>query len=274
MEKKDLFGKICEIIKKRSSKKNQEKLKEERKNAKQVTKTVEALPKGKLVRFKNAKDLYVFEIKNLDIADAYIKIKMEGNTAELTNARIRLGRIAYDPENGMKVDLVELRGNVNKGASPDGKFDIFFSKGADKNGQKVVFRAELNDIDMDAVRFAYEDSLPVHVSKGFITLKSKTSIEGDVLDSRNEIYLKGHTLEPKMGGIPMVGFIPMPALCNAINRVNPLTLKFSIGGTTENPEFGGFQESLMVLVKPYITDLKENIKNEGLKVLDRIFNKK
>lgn len=274
MQKKDLFGKTYEIIKKRFAKKSKEKIKEDRKNAKKITTTIQDLPKGKLVHFKNAKDLYLFEIKDLDISDAYVKVRVSGNTADITNAKIRLGRMAYDPENGMRLDLLDLRGNVSKADRPAGRFNIFYSKSDDRNGPKAVFKAELNDIDMDAIRFVYEGSLPVHVVKGFLTLRSNTNIEAGVINSRNEIYLKNHALEQKVGGSPLMGFVPISAICDAMNRIDPLKLKFNITGTLEKPEFDGFQKSLMALIKPYLASFQEKIKSEGLKALGQLMNKK
>ncbi len=256
MAKKDLFGKIYEITKKRFSKKDHEKLKEEQKNFKKVIKVVQQLPKGKLVYFKNPKDFYIFEIRKLDISDAYIAVSINGNVLEITKARMRLGQIAFDPENGIKAGLVDLHGNVNKGAVPAGKFDIYFSQGVDKNGRKAAFNALLEDIDMDAVRFIYEDSLPVYVVRGLLTLKSKTYIEAGAIDSKNEIYLKNHALQQKAGENPMMGFVPISAVCDAINRIDPLKLNFGIGGTLEKPEFRGFQELIMTLIKSYIIDFQ------------------
>jgi hypothetical protein len=274
MQKKDLFGKVYEMTKKRFAKKSKDQIKEDREKAKKVTMTVQALPKGKLVHFKNAKDLYLFEIKDLNISDAYVKVRVDGNTADITNAKIRLGRMAYDPENGLKLDLLGLQGNINKGERSSGKFNIFFSKNADGNGEKAVFKAELNDIDMDAVRFVYERSLPVHVVKGMMTLRSKTYIEEGAIDSRNEISLRDHALEQKVGGSPLMGFVPISAVCDAMNRIDPLKLKFNIMGTLEKPQFLGFQESLMALIKPYVASFQEKIKTEGLKALGRLINKK
>lgn len=274
MQKKDLFGKAYEMIKKRFARKSKDQIKEDRKNANKVTTTVQALPKGRLVHFKNAKDLYLFEIKDLNISDAYVKVKVNGNAVDITNAKIRLGRMAYDPENGMKLDLLDLQGNVNKGGNPAGKFNIFFSKSDDRNGPKGVFRAQLNDIDLNAVRFAYENSLPVHVVKGTLTLRSDTRIEAGAINSRNGISLRDHKLEPKAGGNPLVGFVPIPVVCDAMNRIDPLKLNFNIKGTLEKPEFGGFQESLMALIKPYVANFQEKIKGEGLKAIGQFMNKK
>lgn len=274
MQKKDLFGKTYEIIKKRFAKKSKDQIKEDRKNAKKVTTTVQALPKGKVVHFKNAKDLYLFEIKDLDISDAYVQVSVNGNAADITDAKIRLGCMAYDPENGMKLDLLHLRGNVNKGDNPAGKFNIFFSKSDGRNGPKAVFRTQLNDIDLDAVRFAYENSLPIHVVKGILTLISDARIEAGAINSHNEISLRNHTLEPKAGENPLMGFVPIPAVCDAMNRIDPLKLNFNIKGTLEKPEFGGFQESLMTLIRPYVANFQEKIKDEGLKAIGQLMNKK
>lgn len=271
-QKKDTFGKIYETIKKHFAGKTKEKVKAERAAAKKVTTTVEDLPKGKLIRFKAARDMYLFEIRKLDISDAYVKIVMNGQAADLKDADIRLGQIAYDPENGTKIGLIGLKGSVEKDGAAAGNFDIYFSQSADRTGRKAAFKAALNDIDMDAVRFVYEDSLPVRVVKGKITLRSRTSINAGAIDSRNDITLKDQVLEAKGGG--MMGFVPMPVVCNAINGINPLRLKFDIEGALDKPEFKGFQESLMALIKPYIADVQENFKNEGLKALGRLFEKK
>ncbi|MDP2912471.1 MAG: hypothetical protein Q8N91_00500, partial [Candidatus Omnitrophota bacterium] len=123
------------------------------------------------------------------------------------------------------------------------------------------------------VRFVYESSLPVQVVKGFITLRSDTHIEEGAIDSRNEISLRDQALLPKAGGSQAMGFMPIAAVCEAMNRVDPLKLDFNIGGTVEKPEFGGFQESLMALIKPYIVNFQEKIKSEGLKALGRLLDK-
>ncbi|MFA5146741.1 MAG: DUF2062 domain-containing protein [Candidatus Omnitrophota bacterium] len=274
MQKKDWFGKIYGSVRKRFSKKGQEKIKEDRKKAREVTVTTEALPKGKLVKFRTAKDLYLFEIRRLDIRGARINVKANGRTAELDKADIRMTRLAYDPENGMALDLLDMRGVIKRGGVPAGGFDIFFSKNFNRDVPTAVFRVELKDVDMTAVSFIYEDSLPVRVEKGIITLGSRTSVTGDAIASRNEIHLRDHSVSPKPGGSPTMGLIPISAVCDAVNHVNPLTLKFDIGGTVERPEFGSFQESLMALIKPYITDFQEKIKNEGLRMLDNLLKKK
>jgi len=258
LAKKDLFGKIYELTKKRFSKKDKGKLEKEQKNSRKITKIVQQLPKGKLVYFKNPKDFYIFEIRKLNITDAYITISANGNVLEIAKAQMRLGQIALDPESGVNVGLVDLRGNVNKGAAPAGKFNIFFSQGVDKNGQKAVFNAKLEDIDMNAVRFVYEGSLPVYVVRGLLTLKSETHIEAGAIDSKNEICLKNHALQQKAGTNPMMGFVPASTVCDAINRIDPLKFNFSIGGTLEKPEFKGFQDLIMTLIKPYIANFQAN----------------
>jgi hypothetical protein len=201
-------------------------------------------------------------------------VRVSGDTVDITGANVRLGRAAYDPENGMRIDLVDLRGEIKKDDRPAGRFDILFSKSVDSSGPKAVSKVGLRDVDMDAVRFVYENSLPVHVVRGLITLRSDTRINSGNIDSRNEIYLKDQALEPKSGGIQMMGFVPIASVCEAINRVDSLRLKFEITGTLEKPEFKGFQESLMALIKPYIGDIQNKLKDEGMNALGRLIGKK
>ncbi len=132
---------------------------------------------------------------------------------------------------------------------------------------------DLDNVDLDAVRFIYEDSLPVRVVKGKISLVSDTRITGETIASRDSVTLMSATLEPKSGGAQAVGLIPMPAVCDAINRIDPVRLKFEIKGTVEKPEFSGFQESLMELIKPYVTNMGEQLKNEGMNALGKFLEK-
>ncbi|MFA4981679.1 MAG: DUF748 domain-containing protein [Candidatus Omnitrophota bacterium] len=274
MKKKDWFGKACEMVKSRSSGEAREKAREAAARARKVTKTVEELPKGRLVRFKTQKDLYLFEIRNLTIDNGRVNIEAEGGQkVEVERAKVRLGGLKYDPENGMALDLVEFRGVVNRGGSSAGKFNIFFSKGSGAPSGNVRLDVELDDIDLDAVRFIYEDSLPVKVKKGALTMRSKTNIRGDSIDSRNDIKLKNHLLEQKGAGATAVGIVPVGVIIDALNMINPAELKFNITGTVEKPEFGGFQESLMKLVKPYITDIGEKLKKKGIDALKKLINK-
>lgn len=260
-EKKDSFGKMYELMKKKIQSKKSNK----------VTKSIEQLPKGKIVHFNATKDFYVFEIKKLDITDAYVKIKMDSETLEVTRTKIRLARMAYDPENGINVDLFNFQGDINKTGKLAGKVDIFFSN---SYNQSAVFKADFRDVDMNAVRFVYKDSLPVSIVKGLMTLSSRTSIKSGLIDSNNEMCLRDHTINPKVGAGQLVGFIPISTVCDAVNQVNPLQIKFKIAGTLDKPELIGFQEALMKLLKPYLANFQKNIKSEGLSALGKLFGKK
>jgi len=269
-EKRDWFGKAYSIMKKKFSKKGQE----QAKDAKKVTRLTQDLPKGKLVKFKTPAETYLFEIKDLNINGRVNVVPNNAEPIELKNARIGLRRVAFDPQNGVRLDGINLRGELFKDNAAKGRLTLLFSKGYASTGQTVVCKVELDDVDLDAIRFVYEDSLPVRVAKGRISLVSNSRIDGDAIDSRNSLTLMGHTLEPKPGAAMAVGFIPMPAVCEALNRIDPARLKFEIKGTVEKPEFGGFQETLLDLIKPYAADIGEQIKTQGMNALGRLLQKK
>jgi len=271
VEKKDWFGKIYKSVKENFSRSGQEKSKKERSLAKKINKEIKELPRGRLVYFKTARDIYLFEAKKFFIEDAHVKITPEGaDTVEIDKADIKLGGLAFDPDNGTKFDMLNLRGRIKKGDKAAGKVDIFYSKNYARGNQNALLDINLDDVDLDAVRFVYQDSLPVRIVKGIITLKSKTTISGENIDSRNNLTLEDHNIEPKVGQGPMVGFIPMPVLCDALNQVDPIKLRFEITGTLEKPEFKALQESIITLAKPYIGSIQEKIKNEGMNALGKL----
>lgn len=269
-EKKDFFGKAYSLIKKRFSRAGQE----QAKNARKVTRVTEDLPQGKLVKFRTPSEMYLFEIRDLNM-NGRVNIVPNGVRAlELKDAKLSLKRLAFDPQNGARLDGVNLRGQLFRNNAAVGGVELLYSKGYSSAGQTAVCKIKLDDVDLDAIRFVYEDSLPVRVAKGKVSLVSDTSIEGDVIDSGNSLTLTAQKIEPKQGGAAAVGIVPIGAVCEALNRVDPARLKFDIKGTVEKPEFGGFQETLLNLIKPYLANMGEQVKTQGIKALGRLLRKK
>ncbi|MBN2190192.1 MAG: hypothetical protein JW728_03180, partial [Candidatus Aureabacteria bacterium] len=122
--------------------------------------------------------------------------------------------------------------------------------------------------------FIFGDSLPVTINKGKIDIDSATKITGITLDSENSLKLSGHEIAPRNNADLAVNMIPMPVICDAVNQVNPFELRFKITGTTENPEFKGFEESLLKIIKPYLSNVTENLKKQGENYLKGLFDKK
>ena len=66
-----------------------------------------------------------------------------------------------------------------------------------------------------------------------------------------------------------IGTATMPIICQALNEIDPVKLKFTITGTMDNPKFDGLGESVEKLVKPYI---QENIKKQGESLIKGLFD--
>ena len=217
--------------------------------------------------------MYMFEIKDMSI-DGSVKIVPHNATpVELKGAKISLKRVAFDPQNGTRLDGINVSGELFKDNASAGKLKFLYSKNYTNAGQTAVIKADIDNVDLDAVRFVYEDSLPVRVTKGRISLNSNTRITGDSIDSRNSLTLTGTTVEPKQGGAPVVGLIPIAAVCGALNRIDPARLKFDITGTVEKPEFGGFQETLLNLIKPFLANIGEEVKTQGVSAIGQLIQK-
>ncbi|MDD5634763.1 MAG: AsmA family protein, partial [Candidatus Omnitrophica bacterium] len=256
--KKDWYGKVYDLLTKKLSKKAVEKEKAERAQAKKVTKEITELPKGRRVYFKTLADNYIFEIRSLEIKNAVLKLADEnGKTIEIGKARIDIGRLGLDPVNGVNIGKVDLSGEIKNAGLTAGALDVLFVKSFNEKRERTEFDLNLKNVDLDAVRFIYEESLPVAVKRGIISMRSKTILTDNNIDSRNTLSLTKHELYPKSGAV--TGFIPMPVLCEALNGIDPVKLKFDVTGTLENPELSGFQKSLMDLVGPSVKNIGESM---------------
>lgn len=269
---KDWFSRIYDAIKKKSSKEGAEKAKAEKEEGKKVVKDVRELPKGKLVEFRTIRD-YLFEIKELDLRNTHVRLVDRGGTADIDRAAVEIEGLKLDPEKGAAFRSVEAKGRVLKDGNLAG--DLKFSYSSAFSGGKQVTDAEVvtKDLDLTAVKFVYDGSLPVDVVKGRLDMTSKTSIRGETIDSRNRLVLRDHQFAGKMGKQISAGALAGPVLVEALNGVNPVKLDFDITGTVEKPEFGGFQKSLNDTLKPYMEKMGENLQKQGASALQNIFKR-
>ena len=111
----------------------------------------------------------------------------------------------------------------------------------------------------------------------WVSISSKTNILNGDLDSNNSIVLKDHEAVAEKGSTVM-GIVPLPTLCEALNQVDPAKFKFVITGTVDNPKISGFDEALMELVKPYLNNLAEkateDLAQKGADYLKSLLEKK
>ncbi len=271
----DWFSRIYDFIKKHYSKESIEKIKAMRNAAKKTNKAVTELPKGKKVEFKSAGVNYIFQVKDFNIRNASVQLKaQDGNTIEITQANINIKDIRLSPESGAGINSFNMRGNIESAGAPSGNFRIVYSNVVSNAAQTARFTLNLKDINLNALRYIYESSLPVGLTGGLLNLDSKAVIINDTLDSENNFSLSKHHFSPKGKGDLSSGFMPMPLLCEALNGIEPVNLNFKISGTVEKPEFSGFQKSLLELVKPNLKNLKETIKKEGINLLGTVLEKK
>lgn len=271
-KKKDLFSRAYDLLKKRSSKKAVEEEKSRAEEAKSVVQEVDQLPQGKRVHFKTLGGRYLFEIRDMSINNATVTIKADdGTSVDIDRARIGLKRLVYDPELGIALGRAVVEGGIKKEGEPAGRLEFNYVKSTQKLEPRLVLEARLKDVDIDAVKFVFEDSLPASLSGGKLNLVSSTTVVGESLDSDNRLSLKDTKVAAK--GAVSGSFVPMPSLADALNSVNPIDLKFHITGTVDKPDFVGFQESLKGLVGPYLKNVGDQIKSQGAGLLGNILKK-
>lgn len=270
----DMFGKIYELIKNRFSKKAVEEKKEELKKARVVKREIKPLPKGRRVKFTTASDAYIFQIRNFAVKGARVNIlTAEAEGISIDNADIVIKNLGIDPRRGARFDTLHIGGKVDKNGVPAGRFHLDYSQSLSVKRQSMIADLSARDIDLSAVRFIYSDSLPVNFEKGLISISSRTSIVDGALDSKNSLSLRDHSVVPGRGQKITMGIIPLPTICEAINKVDPLDMKFRITGTVDNPQFSGFRDVLMGLIKPYLADITSQLQEKGTKAITDLIRK-
>jgi hypothetical protein len=273
--KKDWFGRIYEMIKKKSSKEAVEKKQAEIKNARKIKRDVQQLPKGRRVSFKTLSDEYIFQIRNLAVTDSKINmITPDQKNVSVADARIEIRNLGIDPLKGSRFDRLSLRGKVDKDGSSAGDFSVEYSQSFKKGKQRLEFDLAAKSVDLTAVDFIYAESLPVDFNKGVISISSETLILDGALDSENSLSLRGHDIVPGRGQSFSVGVVPLSTICDAMNNVDPVDMKFSITGTVDDPKFSGFQDVLMSVIKPYLANVTGQLKEKGTKALADIIKQK
>ncbi len=262
LKNKDWFAKGYDLLKKKFSGDALKKEKAQAIEAKKITKTVDALPRGRRVHFKS-KDSYLLEIKSLGIADASLDLRnQDGRSVQIEDVRIELRNAAFDPELGFRLGVAQAKGKIKNAGVDAGSLTFVYKRAWSENNRKVQFNLGLKEVDLDAVRFIYENSLPIEIVRGTTSMTSETLLDQGNIHSVNQISLGSHELKPKGASGASDIFMPMPLLCEALNGINPLRLDFTISGTVENPEFKGLMRSLAELVKPSMKNLGEVMKGE------------
>ena len=262
IQKKDWFTKGYDLLKKKFSSDAVKKEKAQAAEAKKVTKTVALLPKGRRVHFKS-KDSFLLEIKRLVVTGSYLDLKnQDGRSVQVADARVELNNAAYDPELGFRLGKAEVGGLIKNAGAAAGNLKFAYKSTISKDSRKAQFNFGLKEVDLNAVRFIYEDALPVEIVKGTVSITSETLLDNGNINSVNRLSLINHELKPKgltgVSDIPM----PMPLLCEALNNIDPLHLDFTITGTVDKPQFAGFMRSLTDLVKPNLKNVGQAIKGE------------
>lgn len=261
-QKKDWFIKGYDLLQKKFSSGAIKKEKAKAAEAKKITKTVALLPKGRRVHFK-LKDSYLLQIKRLIVTGSYLDLKnQDGRSVQVEDARIELSNAAFDSELGFRLGKAEVEGKIKNAGVAAGSLKFAYKSTFSKDDHKAQFNFGLKEVNLDALRFIYENSLPVEIVKGTLDITSETLLDNGNISSTNQLSLSNHELKPKGLTASSDISMPMPLLCQALNNINPLRLEFTISGAVEKPQFKDFTHSLMNMVKPNLKNIGQVIKGE------------
>lgn len=252
--KKDLFTRVYNMVKDRNAEGSSEEAKKERKDAKKIETEVVELPRGRRVEFTTERESYLVEIRKLSVNDAKIHVTSDGGEVDVNRGDALITGLRVDPKKGANFDTLKLKGSLAKSGEPVGSFNLSYRSVYTSKGVDTDIDVTARGVDMSAIEFIYEGSLPVDVNKGILDLSSTTQIDNENLNSKNNLTLTDFELSGSGG---MVGMIPMATLCEALNQVQPLKLNIGITGTLQNPKFSGLEQTLLEVTKPYLQNVEK-----------------
>jgi hypothetical protein len=238
---------------------------------KSVKTEVKQLPKGREVEFRTGREGYLLEIRRLRISDSRINL-YEGETdlLDIKDVDIVMDGMVMDPVKGADISRAEFRGRLVKGETDAGRFDMRYSKVMKRDNIVADIYLTAKDIDLPSAAFIYDESLPVIINKGKLSIDSDTRLVDQQIDSRNRITLRGQDIQPVDPDRKIMGMIPMNILTEAFNQTEPLKLEFKAEGDVSSPEITGYQKTFQELVKPYMENV---VKEEGTKALKSLLGK-
>ncbi|HNX91634.1 MAG TPA: AsmA family protein [Candidatus Omnitrophota bacterium] len=270
--KQDLFSSVYDALKKKSSVKKTENSAQTEK-AKTTERVVTAMPKGKRVVFMPLGGENIIDARAIAIENARVRVGMDKDgSLDVNEAGISIKNLVVSAESGVSLSSASLKGKIEKDDKTAGRCDIYYN--TDLRGQRVVLNVRANDLDLAALAFIYNKSLPVDISRGVLNIDSKTMVDKDALSSKNKLSLKDARIAAKGGISGMAsGILPLPVMCELLNKINPIELDFEVGGTLDKPDMRGFQKSLFDMVKPYMSSAEADLKKEGANFLQNMINK-
>jgi hypothetical protein len=272
IKNKDWFARIYDIVKRKASAPGGQPQQAKDVKAKPAGPEVKDLPKGRRVDFKAASGRYLLEIDDVKINNAVINIQSEdGNSLQITGARLEFGKVGIDPQNGARLGRFGISGDIKSKGVMAGSLDALYLK---RNAKDSEFDVKLKDIDLNVLRFIYQDSLPVQINRGTLSLESECKIIGTAIDSKNSLVLINHELVAKDTQEESKGFMPASMICGTLNQINPVKLDFDIGGTLEKPEFKNFQKSLMNLVMSNTKAIQFQLQDKAFEAIGDYFKKR
>jgi uncharacterized protein involved in outer membrane biogenesis len=264
--KTDWFNRIYQLLKKESLKAAAKDKTLKNETTASIERKIQILPKGRRVLFIKSADQYLFEIKTLTIRDSYLKLEDDtGKVLNIDQVSGYIKNIVLDPSVGGKFAKLGIKGTFTQDNQPMGNFSLDYAQDYVKNLLSISCNLTANNMDLRAIESLYRDSLPVQFAQGTVNIKSQTIIEGDKLDSQNTVTLQNHKLNAINPNQTVATMVPLSNVCDALNQIDPLEMKVQITGSIGHPEFKGFQEMLIDMIKPYLKNVGKEAVKKGIR---------
>lgn len=261
--KRDWFSEVYDRVKAKTAKSASGKKEESKKES--VKREIRELPSGRVVEFVSS-DSDLFRIKKIRLDGGKVVLNDRGNKLppiEKINILIKNYRLK---KNGLsEIAYFDAKGIL--GGRKNGSFEASMTTTSDSAKLKL----NVTDADLPALDPFFEDSLPVRFNDGFVTASVDTSMEKGKLDSYQEIKLTSHSMVPR-SKVSLTG-LTSGVLLQTLSKIDPLELKFRIGGTPDKPSFDGLNQTLLNIAKEQFPDASISLKEQAAEKLGDVKDK-
>lgn len=261
--RRDWFTELYDRIKSKTQKGADDK---KTSGTKQTLETeIRQLPSGKIIEFKSLEST-LFKINTIHLQGGKIILNNQGNKLPpIENIQIKLKGYRLKKNGVSEIDFFDVKGTL--GGRKPGTFEAMMKTSFSSTHLKL----EATNLDLLLFDPLFEDTLPFRFNDGFATILLDAMIQDHSLESYQEIRLTSHNLAPR-NKVSLTS-LTSGALLQALSKIDPLELKFRIGGTPEKPSFNELNKMALNLVKDQFPDVSISLKEQATEKFDNVKDK-
>ena len=185
-----------------------------------------------------------FALKRLRIERMHLRLvdefQREGELPPVTAVDVIIENFAWRPEQGRGPITLGVKAYFGGSEESFVSFTAVFDERAEPPMRQYELQAQ--QIELAALDALYENSLPVQITQGTLSLSAQLTLKGETLEGESTLVLMGAQLKSRSEDFSLLGFDPQTSQrilegINAYAQRCPIALALTIEGTADQPQF-------------------------------------